>query len=95
LAALTQPEQGSSSCLPNEVEVFENVMGTRRGWTRGIGFKPSSHASVSHQQPQQPPAPPLTQVTLICLFYNLFDPTLVCLCIYGISLVNVSIIGIY
>ncbi|KAJ0880388.1 hypothetical protein HanRHA438_Chr10g0462531 [Helianthus annuus] len=39
---------------PNEIIVFKNVSGDRRGWFRGLGHKPSSNmpSNVSSAQPQ-------------------------------------------
>ncbi|MFS7940567.1 putative transposase, Ptta/En/Spm, plant [Helianthus anomalus] len=38
-------EEGGSSSLPDDDAIFENVLGSRRGYTRGIGPKPCSSTS--------------------------------------------------
>lgn len=47
----------SSASHPNEIEVFEKVLGTRRGHTRGVGRKPSSStlsSFVGHKEHTRP-----------------------------------------
>ncbi|MFS7918427.1 hypothetical protein Hanom_Chr03g00200901 [Helianthus anomalus] len=48
-------ESGDSQ-PPNEISVFQNVLGDRRGWFRGLGDKPSSNmpSNVFGAQPQTP-----------------------------------------
>ncbi|KAJ0605236.1 hypothetical protein HanHA300_Chr02g0060711 [Helianthus annuus] len=48
--------EGGGSQPPNEVVTFQNVLGDRRGWLRGIGHKPSSNmpSNVFGTQPQTP-----------------------------------------
>ncbi|KAL8210068.1 hypothetical protein R6Q57_006800 [Mikania cordata] len=50
----------SNASHPNQVAVFEKVMGVRRGHTRGIGHKPSksdgSSSFVGHQEQQMRPS---------------------------------------
>ncbi|KAL8229486.1 hypothetical protein R6Q57_014386 [Mikania cordata] len=64
-------DEESSASHPNEVAVFEKVMGVRRGHTRGIGRKPSisdgSSSFVSHQEQQMRPSG-LTQDQIAGLF---------------------------
>ncbi|KAL8268306.1 hypothetical protein R6Q59_002104 [Mikania micrantha] len=64
-------DEESSASHPNEVAVFEKVMGVRRGHTRGIGRKPSisdgSSSFVGHQEQQMRPSG-LTQDQIACLF---------------------------
>ncbi|MFS7914236.1 hypothetical protein Hanom_Chr02g00151031 [Helianthus anomalus] len=46
--------EGGGSQPPNKVVAFQNVLGDRRGWLRGIGHKPSSNmpSNVFGAQPQ-------------------------------------------
>ncbi|MFS7903030.1 hypothetical protein Hanom_Chr01g00019221 [Helianthus anomalus] len=53
-------ESGSSQ-PPNEAAVFQNVLGDRRGWFRGLGPKPSNTPSNPFSaQPQT--AQPFSEV---------------------------------
>ncbi|MFS8022682.1 hypothetical protein Hanom_Chr16g01442371 [Helianthus anomalus] len=49
-------EEGGCSSQPGDVAIFENVLGSRRGHTRGIGPKPCSSTSraVSGEESQTP-----------------------------------------
>ncbi|KAK1431764.1 hypothetical protein QVD17_08390 [Tagetes erecta] len=56
-------EEGSSSQLhPRDVQIFEKVMGSRRGHVRGIGPKPSSASPSAFTREKEQESPPaLTQ----------------------------------
>ncbi|KAK1412195.1 hypothetical protein QVD17_33232 [Tagetes erecta] len=68
LASQTQADQVTSSADVNEVQASKNIIGTRRGRTQGVGFKPSTQASVTHGQP--PPTLPFTQEQIDMLFQD-------------------------
>ncbi|MFS7909368.1 hypothetical protein Hanom_Chr01g00093801 [Helianthus anomalus] len=62
---------GESSCSnqPNEVAVFQNVLGDRRGWFRGLGPKPSNTSSNPFSaQPQT--AQPFSEEYVSTLFQS-------------------------
>ncbi|KAK1419874.1 hypothetical protein QVD17_29291 [Tagetes erecta] len=67
-------EEGSSSQLhPRDVQIFEKVMGSRRGHVRGIGPKPSSASpSAFTREKEQETPPALTQAQVESLFQNQF-----------------------
>ncbi|MFS7966421.1 putative transposase, Ptta/En/Spm, plant [Helianthus anomalus] len=61
--------ESSGSNQPNEVAVFQNVLGDRRGWFRGLGPKPSNKPSnTCNAQPQT--AQPFSEEYVSTLFQS-------------------------
>ncbi|KAK1433130.1 hypothetical protein QVD17_10036 [Tagetes erecta] len=67
----TQTEESTTS---KDVEVFESVLGRRRGHYRGIGPRPSTStaasSNIAHEHEQGPISPALTQAQIDTLFQD-------------------------
>ncbi|MFS8027015.1 hypothetical protein Hanom_Chr16g01493491 [Helianthus anomalus] len=63
----------SSAPAPSNVQVFEKVLGARRGIYRGLGRKPSLSSALGHVSPheKEKTRPQFSEVTLFFLFSKL------------------------